>query len=187
MAQAHAHFPRDLTVQVLRLADSFRTPPATEWAGIERGGDGWGVPKYYVLSHLDANRVVCALRGPGLETFQELANRAGALLPAWPAQPYPALLNDVGAFARYCDPEQFPWATLAGDLWNRGMVTEHRGNVERWLGLVFGVLMAHRLEHLNLATRPEGMTDAISLEPANAMLTLRGMDLFAASARAIEL
>ncbi len=187
LAVAHSHFPRELSARVLRLADSFRTPPATEWAGIERGGDGWGIPHFYVLSHLCANRVVCVLRGPGWETFQELANRAGALLPCWPAQPYPAVLNDVGAFARYCDTARFPWAGVACEVWNGGMVTDHRGNVERWLGLVFGLLMAHRLEHLTLVTRPEDVTHSVGGEPVNAMLTLRGMNLFAASALAIEL
>lgn len=171
----------------MRFGDSFRTPPATEWAGISRESDGWGVPHYRVLSQLNADRVVCELRGPDADTFLQLADRAGALLPAWPAQRYPALLADVGAFARYCEPDRFPWAVHAGDGWNRAMVTDHRGNVERWLGLVFGQLMDRGLEHLNVLTRPNDATHFGGGGPVNAMLTLREMNLFAASARAIEL
>ncbi len=183
LAESYAHHPRELSVRVLRLGDSFRTPPATEWAGIDRGGDGWGIPRYYVLSQLAANRVVCELRGPGAETFRQLADRAGALLPEWPVQRYSALLSDVGSFARYCDPARFPWAPLAGDMWSHGMVTDHRGNEERWLGLVFGVLMATRREHLNLVTYPEDVAHCCDGGSVNAMMTLRGMNLFAASAR----
>ena len=80
------------------------------------------------------------------------------MLPEWPAQRCPALLSDVGSFSRYCDLLQFPWAIHAGEAWNQGMVTDHRGNVERWLGMVFGSLMATRLEHLNLVTRPEDVS-----------------------------
>jgi hypothetical protein len=126
----------------------FPDAPATEWAGTPRGGGARGIPRKYVLSHLDASSVVCVLQGPSAETFHELANRAGALLPSWPSRAYLAVLYDVGAFARYCDPVRFPWAIHAGNGRNRGMVTDHRGNVERWLGLAFALLMRDRLEHL---------------------------------------
>jgi hypothetical protein len=165
----------------------FPNPARDEWAGINRGGDAWGIPRYYVLSHLAADRVVCELRGQGAQTFRQLADRAGAMLPVWPAQRYPSLLSDVGSFARYCDPARVHWAPLAGDVWNHGMVTDHRGNEERWLGLVFGSLMPTRLEHLNLVTRPGDVAQCCDGGAVNAMMTLRGLNLFAASARAIEL
>jgi hypothetical protein len=187
VGELYSRGPLDLNAWVLHLSDSFRTSPATEWAGIPRGGGAQGVPRVYVLSQLDADRVVCVVQGPSAEAFHELANRAGALLPCWPSQPYPSVLNDVGAFARYCDPEQFPWTIHSGDVWNRGMVTDHRGNVERWLGLAFALLMRDRLEHFNLATRPENVALTAAGGPINAVLTLRGMNLFAACARAIEM
>lgn len=184
-AESDDSFPVALSVRVLRLADSFQTPPATEWAGIERGGDGWGVPKYFQLSHLNANRVVCEIRGPGSESFQEFANRAGALLPCWPDQQPSALLTDIGAFARRREPDKYPWAVVVGTAWTDGLVTDHRGNVERWLGFVFGLLMEHRPEQLDLLARPDEITFH-GFRLVNTMLTLRGINLFAASAWAIE-
>jgi hypothetical protein len=186
-AELDARHPVGLSVKVLRLANSFRTPPATDWAGINRGGDGYGIPHIRVLSQLDADRVVCEVRGLGNETFLELADRAGALLPRWPTQQYPAVLSNVGAFVRFCDLDTYPWAVYSGDGWNRGMVTDHRGNVERWLGFMFAVLMAHRLEYFDLMTRPTEVPLATGLEPVNALLTLRGINPFAACARALEL
>jgi hypothetical protein len=179
--------PLELRAWVLRLSDSFRTSPATEWAGVPQGGGAQGIPRAYVLSHLHADRVVCVLQGPSAETFHELADRAGALLPCWPSSPYPALLNDVGAFARYCDPARFPWAIDAGDGWNRGMVTDHRGNVERWLGVAFAQLMRDRLEHFNFTTCPEDVALTAAGGPVNAVMTLREMNPFSACARAIEM
>jgi hypothetical protein len=87
---------RSLSARILGLTDSFHTPPAAEWAGVNRNGDGWGVPKYFVLSHLNADRVVCELFGSALDTFLELADHAGSLLPTWPAQAYPALSGRRG-------------------------------------------------------------------------------------------
>lgn len=184
-AEVDATFPDELSVRLLRLSDSFQTPPATEWAGIVREANGWGLPKYFVLSQLNANRVVCELRGPGSESFQELANRAGALLPCWPDRQPPALLADVASLARRRDPDRYPWAAVAGNGWNSGVVTDHRGNVERWLGFVFGMLLERRLEHLDLMTRPDEIT-LRGFTPVNATLTLKETNLFAASAWAIE-
>jgi predicted transcriptional regulator len=93
----------------------------------------------------------------------------------------------VAAFAHYCDPDKFPWAGEAEEPLNLGMVTDHRGNVERWLGLVFGLLLTKRLDHLNLVTRPDDVNVVFRGRPINVMLTLRDVDLFTASALAIDL
>jgi hypothetical protein len=123
LARAHAGYTRGLSVRVLRLADPSRTRPATEWAGVRLGRDGCGTPDYLVLSHLGTDRVVCEIRGPEAEAFRRLADRAGRLLPTWPARQYPAVLSDVGAFARFCDTTRYPWTCQSGYAWNRGMVT----------------------------------------------------------------
>ncbi|MBN9521015.1 hypothetical protein J0H58_21270 [bacterium] len=183
--RAIAAYPDDLEAEVLRVSNSFRTPPATEWAH-HPVGDRVLPSRYYVLSVRDTDRVVCAVRGGSSVLFADLANRAGALLPSWPADRYPALLGDACAFARYARDLPFPWIGILGDVWNRGMVTDHRGNVERWLGVVFGILMARKLEFLELEIGP-GWERPGSTTPKNALVTLRGMNLFAASARAIEI
>ncbi|HEX4613705.1 MAG TPA: hypothetical protein VH092_36320, partial [Urbifossiella sp.] len=126
LGRAIAACPDELEVELLRVSDSFRTPPATEWAR-HPVGDRVLPPRYYDLSLRNCDRVVCAVRGGSSGLFSNLANRAGALLPSWPADRYPALLGDAGAFARYAREIPFPWIGILGDVWNYGMVTDHRG------------------------------------------------------------
>lgn len=183
--RAIAASPDDLEVELLRVSDSFHTPPATAWAR-HPVGDLVLPPNYYVLSVRNGDRVVCAVRGGASGWFTDLANRAGALLPVWPAERYPALLGDAGAFARYAKDIPFPWVGILGDGWNLGMVTDHRGNVERWLGMMFGLLMTQKLEHLELEIAP-GWEMPGSATPRNALIKLRGPNLFSASAKAIEI
>ena len=180
-----ADSPDDLEVELLRVSDTFRTPPATEWAR-HAVSDHVLPAKYYVLSVRNVDRVVCAVRGCSARLFADLANRAGALLPTWPVDRYPALLGDAGAFARYARGTPFTWIGILGDIWNYGMVTDHRGNVERWLGMMFGLLMTRKLEFLDLEIR-RGWEMPGSSTPRNALIKLRGMNLFTASAKAIEI
>jgi hypothetical protein len=183
LGDAYATCPDGLGVDVLRLSDSFRTRPAAEWAGL--GGAAEHIPpRLYLLAHQDAERVVCRIYGAAAEAFVAVANRAGALLPIWPAERYPAFLGDA-ELGIPCHPGGDSW-TAGGDTGGRGMVTDHRGNVERWLGMVFGRPMTDGSDHLDLVTYPTGGPPGGG-GPVNTRLTLRGLDLFAASARTIDL
>jgi hypothetical protein len=64
------------------------------------------------------------------------------------------------------------------------MVTDHRGNVERWVGFVLYVLKEFDPESVEIQTFPAGAHACLG---GNAVLTLRGMNLYQASARAMEL
>jgi hypothetical protein len=65
------------------------------------------------------------------------------------------------------------------------LITDDRGNVERWIGFVFQVLKERQPEAVEMRIIPEEPTGRCL--PWNAMLTLRDMNLFQASARALEL
>jgi hypothetical protein len=201
----------DLDARVLRLDTSFRTPAAAEWAGYQPGG---AVQEDVYLARSGSAKEVCVLRGPAVNDFLRRADRAGALLPAWPAQPASLLLADAAAWLarvarrRELQSEQFyfvtedqspphgqpiPPAQAAQHYWEStrlspgwgGMVTDHRGNVERWVGFVLHMLKEHDPDSVEIRTVPEGGR-AIG-HGWNAILTLRETDLYRASARAMEL
>lgn len=151
----------DLSAAVFSHGTSFGLPAGAAVAGYPLPG-----PRtVYVLSARGAAKEFCVLAGPRVEAFVELADRAGALLPDWPAVPYPTLFGPADR------------ATAALD----GYVTDHRGNVERWIGFVFATLKERAPDGLEVRAVPAAGGGGISF------LDLRGLDLFSASARAIEL
>ena len=196
--------------KILRLDSSVHTPPATEWAGIQAEG----APQVRFLSRNNVVKECGILHGPFVDTFLQLADRAGALLPEWPAEPYPALLEDAEHWQRRVQQRNelagqsfwfmsetgepphgkaVPTTTLAEGFWwatspsssSHRLVTDHRGNVERWIGFLFHVLKEMQPAAVEIRIIPEGQ--AGRCRPWNAMLTLRDMNLFQASARALEL
>jgi hypothetical protein len=83
----------EFEAKVLRLDSSFQTRPAAEWAGVRAGG---AKQEVYFVSRNDAVKECCILRGPWVEQFTDLADRAGALLPEWPAEPAGGIVNSCG-------------------------------------------------------------------------------------------
>jgi hypothetical protein len=200
----------DPDVRVLRLDNSFRTPPAARWAGYQEGGD---TQQTLALSLRRGVREVCVLRGPSVGDFTRRADRAGALLPAWAEYRAAPLLEDADNWLtrvtrrRELASEQYYFATEDGSppggvpvplstvirhYWESTRpsahwgetVTDHRGNVERWLGFVFYVLKEYDPDSVEVRRASAGRTD---YRGWNAVLTLRGMNVYQASARAMEL
>src|SRR5262249_21740228 len=77
------------------------------------------------------------------------------------------------------------WETTRPAPGSGGLVTDHRGHVERWLGFVFHTLKEYEPEAVEIRTFPEGQA-GVGM-PVNSMLTLRELKLFSACARAIQL
>lgn len=150
-----------LSAAVFSHGTSFGLP-----AGIAVAGCDLPAPRtVYVVSARGAAKEFCVLAGPHVRKFVELADRAGSLLPDWPAVPYPTLFSPAGSAAGTLD----------------GFVTDHRGNVERWVGFVFATLKECAPGSLATRTVPAGRGTMLSF------LELQDRDLFSASARAIEL
>ena len=200
----------DPDVRVLRLDNSFRTPPASRWADYREAGE---VQRTLVLSLRRCTREVCVLRGPSVGDFTRRADRAGALLPALAEHRAAPLLEDVDSWLmrvnrrRELASEQYYFATEDGSppagepvpraaivqhFWESTRVstywgetvTDHRGNVERWLGFVLAVLKECDPDAVEVRRVPEGRHD---YRGWNAILTLRAMNIYQASARAMEL
>jgi hypothetical protein len=68
----------DLECKLLKLADSFDTPPASAWASLQVGGC---VERFLTLSRLNDMQEIAQIRGPATEWFCEVAGRAGNALP----------------------------------------------------------------------------------------------------------
>lgn len=188
---------------VIRVGSVFDTAPVLERA--ERGPE-----KVLVLSARDAVRECCLVRGGFSDQLVALADRAGALLPVWPEVEYPVVLDDVDmwrrAQTRAAEVGAEEWVGTAEDgtqvplpaadvaehvrtsLWRpsrHSMVTDGRGNVERWIGFVFDTYRRHEPNSLEVTTHPENHPPG--MPGWTAVMRLRGLDIFAASARAIEL
>jgi hypothetical protein len=156
----------DTSCKFVKLADSFTTPPASEWAQWESGGC---VEKACRLSRLDDHQEFFQIRGPATGQFLELATEAGCALPAELFPDKPVLFNDT---------EMLP----------RGIYIEHaapypvmvRDPFERWVGFVYSTIRRHRPEALTIwwGTREGPMSYG--------MATL-DRDIYAASALAIDL
>jgi hypothetical protein len=201
----------DLDVRVLRLDNSFRMPAASQWAEYLLGGVA---QLTYFLSRMGCVKEVCVIRGAVAGSFVGRADRAGALLPAWSAAPAAALLHDINNWLfrvnrtqelrtqRYypfskdgnlLSDQPFPPEQLAQHFWesmrpspgSSGLVTDHRGNVERWLGFVFYMLKEYEPGAIEICTIPNEEQGWCT--GRNAILTLREINLFQASARAMEL
>jgi hypothetical protein len=200
----------DFEAKILRLDSSLHTPPATEWGRIP----AQGALQIRFLSRNNAVKECCILHGAYVDTFLKLADQAGALLPKWPAEPYPALLEDAEHWQRRVqrrnelagqsfrivsesgEPphgqvvpcttlvDTFWWATAPSSLSQR-LITDDRGNVERWIGFVIHVLKERQPDAVEIRIiREEQIGRCL---PWNAILTLRDTNLFQASARALEL
>jgi hypothetical protein len=157
----------------MKLADSFTTPRATEWAALRVGE----CPERFLwLSRLNDMQEICQIRGPSVEHFCELAERAGGALPtAWfPDEP-------ILFFMPKCDDAGIPIVINGSPIGIGGpRPVVNRGPVERWVGFVFSVLKWRG--HPALAVRwltGEG--------PLSCALATLDRNLYAASVLAIDL
>jgi hypothetical protein len=77
--------------KLLKLADSFHTPPATEWAELKVGGC---TERFVLLSRLNAMQEIAQIRGPATKWYCGVAERAGKALPAcFPDRP--VMFDDI--------------------------------------------------------------------------------------------
>jgi len=153
------------SVKLLRYSNSFLTPPATEWAGLELGGEPESL---WRLARINSDQEYCQIRGPATQSFNELAATAGNALP-------PGAPDDVTLFSED--------RRLSNGFVTR--VSAHRpilspGAVERWLRFVFSTLRQFCPEELEIQW---GTASGAS---SYGMATLK-QNIFAASALAIEL
>jgi hypothetical protein len=155
---AGTQLPTSLECKLPKLADSFDTPPAIEWAGLQVGGC---VERFLTLSRLNDMQEIAQVRGPATGWFCELAERAGNALPLFVLD-LPVLFDDI---RRGCGGP-------------RPVIS--RGPLERWIGFVFTVLKKH--EHVALQIRWE-----TQMGPLSHGLATLDRDLFAASVLVIDL
>jgi hypothetical protein len=117
-----------LEYKLLKLADSFGTPPARDWASLEVGGCA---ERFLTLSRLNDMQEIAQIRGPATEWFCEVAERAGNTLPAW-FPDHPILFDDV----------------------QRGFggprPVMNRGPLERWVGFVLDTLKRNGHEAMHI-------------------------------------
>jgi hypothetical protein len=126
--QAGAQIPTRLECKLLKLADSFDSPPATEWGGLKIGGC---VERFLTLSKRNDQQELAQIRGPATEWFCQVAERAGSALPAW-IPDRPILFDD-------------PQSGLSGPP-----PVTNRNACERWVGSVFATLKQHAPEALRV-------------------------------------
>jgi hypothetical protein len=155
---AGAQLPSALECKLLKLANSFETPPAREWAGLEFGGC---VERPLCLSKLNDMQEIARIRGPATEWFCEVAERAGGALPA--------CFLDLAIL--FDDPVR----GFSGP-----QPVMNRGPLERWVGFVLATLKRQGQEALRVWW-------GTALGPlSHGLATLDG-NLCAASALAIDL
>jgi hypothetical protein len=112
--------------KLLKLANSFETPPATEWAELKVGGCLW---HFELLSRLNDLQEIVQIRGPATNWYCEVAERAGNALPAC-IPDSPVMFDDIhGGTSR---------------------PVMDRGPLARWLGFVFTTLKQHQPEALQI-------------------------------------
>jgi hypothetical protein len=200
-----------LDVRVLGLASSFDTPPAVEWAGYRSSGSH---QKRLFLSRLNAFKECCVIRGGCVDDFYQRADQGGAMLPVWANAPDDPLLHDAQSWLirvkrrRELEDQQFvvgspngsaphgvsiPTQEVVQEYWESTrpwpgqscMVTDDRGNAERWLGFVFYMLKEYDPNAVEVQTFPAGRP--CFGHDCNTMVSLRELDIYQASARAIVL
>lgn len=173
-----------LDFTLIRLGSSFIYPPASEWANYHPPRPERDLDLF--LSRRSPSAEVAVLRGGFVNQFRDLADRAGGLLPNWPRTPYPPLVHDADLFRLYSERrtagDPLPVVTIPSDY--SGIVTDHRGNVERWIGFVVHTLKT--LDPEAVMIRPAETGVGCPRGDEREILTLK-MNLFTASARAIEL
>jgi hypothetical protein len=149
---------QSLECKLLKLADSFDTPPASEWAGLEVGGC---VERFLTLSRLNDMQEIAQIRGPATGWFCQVAERAGDALPACISD-CPILFDDIQrGFGGPCP-------------------VMNRGPLERWIGFVFATLKRYGNEALRVWW-------GTNLGPLSYGLATLDRDLCAASVLAIDL
>ena len=158
--------PMETSMKLMKLADSFTTPPAATWAYPWRGG--CQAKPEIRLSRLDADQEVCEIQGPATNWFCGLAEEAGNALPDWIVD-CPIMFdmfhrNETGFRARI--------GTVHPVM--------NRGSLERWIGFVFSVLKEREHEALSI----RWMTNGGPL--GHGLATLK-VDPFRASVLAIDL
>jgi hypothetical protein len=156
--EAGTHLPMDLECKLLKLADSFGTPPATEWAGLEVGGC---VERFLTLSKLNDQQEIVQIRGPATEWFGQVAERAGNALPRW-IPDFPVLFDD-------------PQHGFGGPR-----PVMNRDACERWIGFVFATIKQHAPEAMRV-------TWGTSMGPLSYGLANLDRNLCSASVLAIDL
>jgi hypothetical protein len=154
-----------LECKLLKLADSFESPPAMEWAGLKMGGCA---ERMLVLSRLNDLQEVVQIRGAATEWFCELAERAGSALPGW-IPDLPILFDD---FRRT---ESGISVGVSGPP-----PVMNRSALKRWVGFVFATLKYHGHEALQVRWGTE-------MGPLSYGLATLDRDLCAASVVAIDL
>jgi hypothetical protein len=147
-----------LECKLLKLADSFDTPPASAWASLQVGGC---VERFVTLSRLNDMQEIVQIRGPATEWFCEVAERAGNALPA-SIPDFPLLFDD-------------PQRGFSGPR-----PVMNRNALERWVGFVFATIKRHRHEALCVWWET-------NRGPLSHGLATLDRDLFAASVLAIDL
>lgn len=154
-----------LECKLLKLADSFETPAASEWADLKVGGC---IERFPTLSWLNDTQEIVQIRGPGTDWFCKVAERAGNALPKWVPN-YPILFDDV---------RRNNSGVPVGISGPRPIM--NRGPLERWVGFVFATLKHHQHEALQIrwGTR---------IGPLAYGLATLDLDLFAASVLAMDL
>jgi hypothetical protein len=156
---------RDTHVKLIRFSDSFRTPPATEWAGLQFGGQ---VESLWQLAHINADQELCQVRGPATEQFTEWATEAGQALP----------LDALADATLFSEDRRLSSGFVTSVVGPTPVLTQ--GPVERWLRFVFSTLKRFQPNELEIQWgTPSGAS-------SYGMATLK-RNIFAASALAIEL
>ena len=156
--EAGAQMPMGLECQLLKLADSFESPPATEWAGLKVGGC---VERFLTLSKLNDQQEIVQIRGPATEWFCQAAERAGNTLPTW-IPDRPILFDD-------------PQLGFGGPR-----PVMNRDACERWIGFVLATIKQQEPESLRV-------TWGTSMGPLSYGFATLDQDLCAASLLAIDL
>ena len=146
-----------LECKLFKLADSFESPPASEWGGLRVGGC---VERFLFLSKLNDQQEIVQIRGPATEWFCRISEQAGNVLPPWvPDQPILfSFPGRVGA----------PRPAM------------NRDACERWLGFVFATIKQHAPESLCV-------TWGTQMGPMSYGFATLDRELCAASVMAIDL
>jgi hypothetical protein len=165
--------PSGVECKLMKLASSFPTPPAVEWAALTCGDCHEG---FFTLSRLNALHELCQVRGPATEHFCGLAERAGRALPADVFPDRPVLF-----FRPLYDEAGKPVVRAGIPVGHDGpRPVMDRAPVERWLAFVFATLV-------------KGGHDAVRVQwgpdpgPCSYAVATLKVDVYAASAMVIEL
>lgn len=156
--EAGTRMPMSLECKLLKLANSFESQPATEWANLTVGGC---IERFPIISKLNDQQEIIQIRGPSTEWFCETAERAGSILPKW--IPDSQIMFD--------DPQR----RISGP---RPIM--NRDACGRWIGFVFAIIKRHASQLLHVIW-------ATTKGPLSYGFATLDLDLCAASVLAIDL